>query len=62
MRYTEEELRDFLTQQLELWAEEEHHAYITEYPLEEAYARGAHEAYLFVLRFMEEYKLEEVSK
>jgi hypothetical protein len=59
MRYTEKELRDFITQQAQVWADEEIDAIDTS-PLEVAYARGAREAYQFVLTFMDEYRLEEV--
>jgi hypothetical protein len=59
MRYTEQELRDFLTRQVE-----EFRAEIADPRAEfydRGYARGAQQAYEFVLRFMDEYKLEEVT-
>lgn len=59
-RFTEQELRQFLEQHESLWEQE-----LLEYDVEGdgfdyAYARGAMEAYSFVLRFVDEYKLEEV--
>lgn len=60
MRFTEEELRDFLARQAMLWRDEAIDANENDQPEEVAYARGAFEAYDFVLRFLDEYKLEEV--
>ena len=56
-RFTEQELRDFLVEQEQLWLEE---AQNSEEDTEEfQYARGAYHAYKFVLQFLDEYKLEE---
>jgi len=61
MRYTEQELRDFLAQQAEHWYQERMANGSADEALDYAYAYGAQEAYEFVLRFMDEYKLEEVT-
>jgi hypothetical protein len=61
MRYTEQELRDFLAEQAQLWLEEAMSSDSQTTKDEIAYAYGAREAYLFVTRFMDEYKLEEVT-
>ncbi len=61
MRYTEQELRDFLTRQADEFATEQQDIDPDSDGLDYSYARGAEEAYLFVLRFMDEYKLEEVT-
>jgi hypothetical protein len=61
-RYTEEELRGFLETNRKLWREEAVDSEAAGYPEEVAYARGAYQAYDFVLNFMEEYKLEEGGK
>lgn len=58
-RYTEKELRDFLVTHADIWRVEELDEIDNQSPIEAAYARGAYEAYVFVLRFMNEYKLEE---
>ena len=57
-RYTEQELRDFLTQQADYFANEQIELSVEGDGFDYSYARGAEEAYLFVLRFMNEYKLE----
>lgn len=57
-RYTEQELRDFITRQA-LDYDNEQLESVGE-PLEVAYAQGSADAYWFMLRFMDEYKLEEV--
>jgi hypothetical protein len=61
-RYTEQELREFLENNAKLWRVEAVDAEAGGYPEGVSYARGAYQAYDFVLRFMEEYKLEEEGK
>jgi len=60
-RFTEQELRDFLNEQSKYWDEDA--LKVREYdeyePYDYGYSIGAHEAYEFVLRFLEEYKAEE---
>jgi len=60
-RYTEQELREFIKYNADYWRVEELDEIDNNSPNEAAYARGAREAYLFVLNFMNEYKLEEVT-
>ena len=52
-RYTEEELRDFITRQAREYDEKQLES-VGE-PLEVAYAQGSADAYWFVLQFMDEY-------
>jgi len=59
MRFTEQELRDFLTRQADEFANEQLYIDLEGNGYDYAYAKGAEEAYLFVLRFLDEYKLEE---
>ena len=61
-RYTEAELRGFLEQHADLWREQADDSSQGGYPEEVQYARGAYQAYEFVLNFMDEYKLEEEGK
>jgi hypothetical protein len=56
-RYTEQELREFLAQHADYWSLEQDGAEHTD---DFYYARGAEDAYKFVLTFIDEYKLEEV--
>jgi len=58
-RYTEQELRDFVTRQAKDY-DEKQLEFVGE-PLEVAYAQGSADAYWFVVSFMNEYKLEEVT-
>lgn len=60
-RYTEEELRDFLSRQALIFQQEAEECEALDLPIDVAYAHGAEQAYLFVLRFMDEYRLEEVT-
>ena len=59
MRFTEQELRDFITRQADTWANEQQDIDLEGDGYDYAYAKGAEEAYLFVLRFLDEYKLGE---
>lgn len=59
MRFTEQELRDFLTRQADLFANEQMEFSHDDNGYDYYYAKGAEEAYLFVLRFLDEYKLGE---
>jgi hypothetical protein len=59
MRYTEQELRDFLTQQADGFATDMAESEEAGMEYDYAYAQGAYMAYQFVLRFMNEYKAEE---
>ena len=59
MRFTEQELRDFLTHQADIFATEQQDSALDGDGLDYSYAKGAEEAYLFVLRFLDEYKAEE---
>lgn len=59
MRFTEQELRDFLAEQAQLWLEKAMSSNTYGTQDEVAYAYGAREAYHFVTRFLDEYKLEE---
>jgi hypothetical protein len=56
MRFTEKELRDFLTRQAETFASDKKESEEADMPIDYAYAEGAELAYRFVLRFMDEYK------
>jgi hypothetical protein len=58
-RYTEQELRDFILYQAKHY-DERQLEFVGE-PLEVAYSQGSADAYWFVLQFMNEYKLEEVT-
>ena len=58
-RFTEQDLREFLEHHRKLWVDECIDAQGRDDDLEVMYARGAYEAYEFVLRFLDEYKLEE---
>ena len=60
-RYTEEELRDFIQRQITEFGNDQHSAEMRDEPLEVAYAQGAYDSYKFVLLFMDEYRLEEVT-
>jgi hypothetical protein len=55
MRFTEKELRDFLERQASIFAQEQDDTDLDGDGLDYSYAKGAEEAYLFVLRFMDEY-------
>ena len=55
MRFTEQELRDFLERQASIFAQEQDDTDLDGDGLDYSYAKGAEEAYLFVLRFMDEY-------
>jgi hypothetical protein len=55
----EQELRDFLTHQADIFATEQQDTDLDGDGLDYSYAKGAEEAYLFVLRFLDEYKAEE---
>jgi hypothetical protein len=59
MRYTEQELRDFLTRQATIFATDMVESEEAGMEYDYAYAHGANQAYEFVLRFMDEYKAEE---
>jgi hypothetical protein len=59
-RYSEQELREFLLRHESLWEQELLDCDVEGDGFDYQYARGAMEAYQFVLRFMDEYKLEEV--
>lgn len=59
MRFTEQELREFLERQASIFATEQDDTDLEGDGLDYAYAKGAEEAYLFVLRFLDEYKAEE---
>jgi hypothetical protein len=56
-RYTEKEMREFVGYFADYWSLEQDGA---ENDDDFYYAKGAEEAYKFVLNFMNEYKLEEV--
>lgn len=62
MRFTEQELRDFLTRHAQEWRDQAIDAVERDYPEEVIYARGAYEAYEFVTLFLDEYRLEEATK
>jgi hypothetical protein len=57
MRYTEQELREFLELHAHEFADVDQNAEF----YDRGYSRGAYDAYKFVLRFMDEYRLEDVS-
>lgn len=59
MRFTEQELREFLEQQRKDFALDMAESEEAGMEYDYAYALGAEQSYAFVLRFLDEYKAEE---